>query len=214
MQNLKDKMFNYEVTPPKQSWDIIAGTLNAEKTDTQFTGKKINKKLYYTLSAAAASVIIVFSLIVWIENSNKELNETAVVPSSNLNNDTNNHNEENLLYNDDKITVPKSNQENEILANNTTTSVKETNKLDDPELASNTKKYITITGPQGKPVKISSKAATLIVSSDDQNPPKPVWSAKVNKWKDIMKANTLAPTTANFLDIVGLTQALKGQDTP
>ena len=44
MQNLKDKMFNYEVTPPKQSWDIIAGTLNAEKTDTQFTGKKINKK--------------------------------------------------------------------------------------------------------------------------------------------------------------------------
>ncbi len=37
---------------------------------------------------------------------------------------------------------------------------------------------------------------------------------KVNKWKDIMKDKILAPTTASFLDIVGLTQALKEQDTP
>jgi len=163
------------------------------------------------LSAAATVAIIVFSLIFWVDYSNKKSNETTVVQSTNLNDDTNNNSD--LLNTDDKITIPKSNPEDEMLTNNTT-SVKEKNKLKGLAVGSHIKKYITITGPQGKPVKISSKAATLIVSSDDQNPPKPVWSAKVNKWKDIMKANTLAPTTANFLDIVGLTQALKEQNTP
>ena len=212
MQNLKDKMYNYEVTPPKQSWDIIAGTLNIEKTEKQFPVKKTNTTFYYGLSAAAAVAIIIFSLIFWIDDSNKKSNETGLVPSANLDNDTKNNNPDNELYTDDKITVPNSNPGDEILADNKR-SVKDQNKFKDPALASNTKKYITITGPQGKPVKISSKAATLIVSSDDRNPPKPVCSAKVNKWKNIMKTNTLSPTTANFLDIVGLTQALKEQDT-
>jgi hypothetical protein len=211
MQNLKDKMYNYEVTPPKQSWDIITSTLDEEKTEEQFPAKKIYKTFYYGLSAAATVAIIVFSLIFWVDYSNKKSNETTVVQSTNLNDDTNNNSD--LLNTDDKITIPKSNPEDEMLTNNTT-SVKEKNKLKGLAVGSHIKKYITITGPQGKPVKISSKAATLIVSSDDQNPPKPVWSAKVNKWKDIMKANTLAPTTANFLDIVGLTQALKEQNTP
>lgn len=211
MQNLKDKMYNYEVTPPKQSWDIIAGSLpDLGKNEDQFPAKKINKTFYYSLSAAAAVAIIVFSLVFWVDKSNKKSNETSV-SSANFN-DTNRDNPENLLHTDDKITVPKFNPEDEI--SNDATSVKDENKLKGPAAASNTKKYITITGPQGKPVKISYKAATLIVSSDNQNPSKPVWSDKVNKWKDIMKANILAPTTANFLDIVGLTQALKEQDTP
>ncbi len=213
MQNLKDKMYNYEVTPPKQSWDIIASTLEVDKSENQFSAKKPNKTIYYRLSAAAAVAIIVFSLIFWVNNSNKKSNETAVIPSTNLDNDTSGHTAGNLLNTEDKITVPKYNQEDEILGNDTKL-VKKKNNLKNPAVASNIKKYITITGPQGKPVKISSKAATLIVSSDDQNPSKPVWSDKVNKWKDIMKANILAPTTANFLDIVGLTQALKEQDTP
>ncbi|MEO6220318.1 MAG: hypothetical protein ABIO81_07820, partial [Ginsengibacter sp.] len=71
-------------------------------------------------------------------------------------------------------------------------------------------KYITITGAQGECVKISSKAAKLIVLTDNQNPPKPVvWSAKVNKWRDILESNVFAPATANFLDVVELTHALK-----
>ncbi len=213
MQNLKDKMYNYEVTPPKQSWDIITSTLDEEKTEEQFPAKKIYKTFYYGLSAAATVAIIVFSLIFWVNNSNKKSNETAVVPSANLKNDANDNTPKNQLPTDDKITVPKSNPEDVISANNTTT-VKDKNKLKDPAVASNTKKYITITGPQGKPVKISSKAATLIVSSDQQNPSEPIWNDKVKKWKDIMKDHILAPTTASFLDIVGLTQALKEQDTP
>ena len=211
MQTLKDKMYNYEVTPPKQSWDIIAGSLPGPgKNEDQFPAKKTNKTFYYSLSAAAAVAIIVFSLVFWVDNSNKKSNETSV-SSANLNNGTNNDNRL-TLHNDDKITVPKFSTEDEI--SNNATSVKDKNQLKEMTVASNTKKYITITGPQGKPVNISYKAASLIVSSDNQNPSKPVWSDKVNKWKDIMKANILAPTTANFLDIVGLTQALKEQDTP
>ena len=103
---------------------------------------------------------------------------------------------------DDKITAPKTTSRNESGMDKESVSVQDGN-------AQSGAKYITITGSQGECVKISSKAAKLIVSSDNQNPPKPVWSAKVNKWKDIMESNVFAPATANFLDIVGLTQTLK-----
>ena len=104
--------------------------------------------------------------------------------------------------------MPETNENDNNLAIQTNKD-KGNKKSDNTETGANIKKYITISGPQGQPVKISSKAASLIVSSDDQNPPNPVWSDKVNKWKDIMKANTLSPATANFLDIVELTHALK-----
>ncbi len=211
MQNFKDKMYNYEVTPPTESWDIIVAELAKVKSGNRLIAKKINKAFYYGMAAAAGVVIILFSLTFWVDNSNKKSNEASVA-SSNLNHQTRNNHPENLLNADDKITIPKYNSEKEILGNNAI--VKNKNKVIDPAVTSNTKKYIMITGPQGKPVKISSKAATLIVSSDEQNPSKPVWNDKVNKWKDIMKDKILAPTTASFLDIVGLTQALKEQDTP
>ena len=57
-------------------------------------------------------------------------------------------------------------------------------------------------GPEGQPVKISTKAATLIVSADDEYPPKPVWNKKIEKWKQIMLSSTLSPTSTNLLEIV------------
>lgn len=75
-----------------------------------------------------------------------------------------------------------------------------------PQVRSN--RYITIASVDGNPVKISSKAASLIVSSDNQYPPKTVWSAKVNRWKTKMLTNPVTPTTANFLDIADLTEVL------
>jgi hypothetical protein len=172
MQTLKDKMYNYEVTPPPESWQIIAKALNENQTSNSTPVKKRSKNFYVSLSAAAAMLIFVFGLIFWQNISkNNELN--------------------------DKITVPK------------TTSIHGSKKGKEGTPSEDVSKYITITSPQGQCVKISSKAAMLIVSSDDQNPPKPVWSAKVNKWKDIMESNVFAPATANFLDVVELTQALK-----
>jgi hypothetical protein len=210
MQNFKDKMFNYEVTPPPESWDIIVSKM-AERTGNHLTARKINKTFYYGMAAAAAVTIIIFSLIFSINNSHQKSNKDSVA-SSNLDHKPANNHRGNLLNTEDKITIPKDNSQDQILSNNT--AVKDKSKVINPAIASTTKKYIMITGPQGKPVKISSKAATLIVSSDEQNPSKPVWNDKVNKWKDIMKDKILAPTTASFLDIVGLTQALKEQDTP
>ena len=175
MQDLKDKMYNYEVTPPSESWQIIATALDENKVGKSTSLKKRSKVFYLSLSAAAAISIFVVGLIFW-QNDNKGL--------------------------DDKITVPKTISANESTMEKENISSRG-NKMEGDS------KYITITGQQGECVKISSKAAKLIVSSDNQNPPKPVWSAKVDKWRDIMEANILAPTTANFLDIVEFTHALK-----
>ena len=177
MQTIKDKMYNYELTPPSESWQIIANSLDENKTSNSTSFKKRSKIFYLSLSAAAVISVFIFGLIFWENNSgNRE--------------------------SDDKITVPKTTSNNESKINKGILTSKDGNM----ESGS---KYITITGPQGQCVKISSKAAKLIVSSDNQNPPKPVWSAKVNKWKDIMESNVFAPATANFLDIVELTHALK-----
>ena len=63
-------------------------------------------------------------------------------------------------------------------------------------------KYITISGPEGEPVKISPKVATLIISADGENPPKPVWNQKINKWQHIMLTNNITPTSGNLIDII------------
>jgi hypothetical protein len=211
MQNFKDKMYNYEVTPPTESWDVIVSRLASEKTVNQLTARRINKAFYYVIAVAATVTVIIFSLVFSIDSSNQK-SKKGSVSSSNLNHKPANNSPENLFNTDDKITIPKYKSEEPAFSNNKT--LKDKSKAINSAVASTTKKYIMITGPQGKPVKISSKAATLIVSSDEQNPSKPVWNDKVNKWKDIMKDKILAPTTASFLDIVGLTQALKEQDTP
>jgi hypothetical protein len=64
------------------------------------------------------------------------------------------------------------------------------------------KKYLTVAGPEGQPVKISPKVATLIVSADHEFPPKPVWSKKIDKWKKIMLSSTISPTSANLVDLI------------
>jgi hypothetical protein len=141
-----------------------------------------------------------FGLIFWFNKDVPNKNGTVVLERES--NDKNNK-QENYDVSVNQITVPKVTSADETLAGET-----ESKKSERSVLEGNKKKYITVAGPQGQPVKISPKAAELIVSSDDQNPPKPVWSAKVQRWKDIMKANTLTATTADFLDIVELTHAL------
>ncbi len=66
------------------------------------------------------------------------------------------------------------------------------------------KKYITISGPEGQPVKISPKVATLIVSADHEFPPKPIWSKKIERWKRIMLSSTVSPTSAGLADLIQL----------
>jgi len=196
MQNFKDKMYNHKVTPPSECWSKISTLLDKEKINISIPVKK-SKVLRYSLAVAATVAVMVFSLIIWSNKNSLNKNETAAIPERNSNK------QENYDVSVNQITVPKITPVDETSANET-----ESKKSEKSILEANNKRYITIAGPQGQPVKISSKAAELIVSSDAQNPPKPVWSAKVQKWKDIMKANTLTATTADFLDIVELTHAL------
>ncbi|MEO6454568.1 MAG: hypothetical protein ABIN97_10865 [Ginsengibacter sp.] len=194
MKSLKDKMYNYQVTPPSGSWQTIATALDEVNSNVQPI-KKTNRIFYLSLAAAAVTFII-FSVF-WFNDSGKKTNE-SVVKSTKIYRDSGNTKSGNLNGSDNKIKVPETNgDDNNLAANKKSKS------------GYDIKKYITISGPGGQPVKISEKVASLIVSSDDKYPPNTVWNSKVNEWRAIMKANNLTPTTANFLDIVELTNALK-----
>lgn len=181
MTDLKDKMYNYEVAPPSQSWQIIAHSLDEVTNNNMHSLQKRNKKFYYSLAAAAVTILF-FTMAIRLSSVTGNINKEGTAQLANgLNTDENNLTSQPAL--DDN--------EGNIIAE------------------AGAKKYILICGTQGQPIKISSKVASLIVSSDDQDPPNPVWSEKVKKWKEIMKANTLVPTTGNFLDIVELTHTLR-----
>src|SRR5690606_4257864 len=63
-------------------------------------------------------------------------------------------------------------------------------------------KYITISGPEGTPVKISPKAATLIISADGEFPPKPVWDKKIDKWQKIMLNQNTASSPTGLMEML------------
>jgi hypothetical protein len=181
MEDFKNKLLNYQETPPADIWNKISEGLNDEKI-IQIPGlRRKSKFLFYSLTAAASLVIILLSTVLF--NKKKEDRSVAKVPAKV---------EQSAQTNKDSIELNQQMLEKII------------ETPDKQLLASNfhQKKYITIAGPEGQPVKISAKAATLIVSADDDYPPKPVWNKKIDKWKKIMLSNTTAPTATNLVDIL------------
>jgi hypothetical protein len=226
MDKLKDRMYDFEVTPPAGVWESIAAELDrggaiVVPIEKQ---KKSNKPLYAVLSVAACVAALVFGGI-WFMSSKKTEAPLSSAPI-NKTQDVATKEKEN---NDEKITAPKKTapvtaekgKPNEVLVKNTPLKKEPSKTLnntapaknDDVAVGEPANSYITVAGPDGQPVKVSSKVASLIESSDNSYPPKPVWNKKINKWKDIMKANTLTPTTGNFLDIVDLTNSLKDDNS-
>jgi hypothetical protein len=181
MEDFKNKLLNYQETPPADIWNKISNELNDEKI-IQIPGlRRKSKFLFYSLTAAASLVIILLSTVLF--NKNKEDRSVAKVPA--------------------KVgQLAQTNKDSIELNQQMLEKIIET--PDKKLLASNfyQKKYITIAGPEGQPVKISAKAATLIVSADNDYPPKPVWNKKIDKWKKIMLSNTTAPTATNLVDIL------------
>ncbi len=198
MQNFKDKLYNYESTPPKSIWNNIVADLNADEHKVvQIKGfRKRSKFIFYALTAAASLIIIFLSSLFFNRKNNDQevasFNDKEVASFTERNPDS----------------VMKE-MLNDSLNNKTLAYIIKSSKgklplsesYDSPIQA---KKYITIAGPAGQPVKISSKVATLIVSADNDYPPKPVWNKKINKWKEIMLSSTISPTATNLLDIVQL----------
>jgi len=236
MQQLRDRFNNYSVPPPEGAWDDIAAQLDAEKPGMSSI-KKVNRT-YYLFAAAAAVIVVVAGYMLFTIFSNPA--EKQMVSSSDSlglkNNDLANNidnktvqpklNNESLMRVPDKELSTIKNKDRITTSAKSSSSQKQVNteKKDSKEIKNNRDSveanvepktnYITIAGPEGQPVKVSEKAAALIESSDEKIPPHTVWNKKINKWRDIMKANTLAPTPGNFLDIVELNNTLVDKKRP
>jgi len=228
MDDVKDKMYNYETTPPSGVWESIASQLDVKEAKVIAINNNRSKQFYFM--AAASVGIIIFCVILFTTRSPKAVKEKPVYSTSTSEQISNDQKNEAETSQDEnvRITVPveekkdETNKDNdELLAKNNTVKgggnekikkedFQKSDSTDTKLIASNIDpRYITIEGLQGQPVKVSSKMATLIDSSDESVPPKPTWNKKINEWREIMKGNTLAPTPGNFLDIIELTRTLR-----
>ena len=187
MQNFKNKLYNYETPPPEDLWNKISGELDDQKV-VQLKGWRARSKFLYYGATAAAALIIIFVSSTFLNKNSKEFktkeNSKSTSYFSSATIDSVNQNYQLL---EKIINAPK---DKKLLASNNA----------DPEGFS--KKYITIEGPGGQPVKISAKVATLILSADKEYPPKPVWNEKIDKWQQIMLSNTFSPTSSGIMDML------------
>ncbi len=189
MQKFNNKLYDYETPPPDSVWSNIVQELDGDKKVVPLPAfRRKSKFVFYGLTAAASLVIIFASTFFF--NTNKKVKQVADAPSLQT-----------------KHLVPQQVKDSIALNHKILETI--INTPDDKKLlASNfakhsgqAKKYITIAGPEGQPVKISPKAATLILSADDEFPPKAIWNKKIEKWKQIMLSNTISPT-AGLVDIL------------
>ena len=182
MQNFKNKLYDFEVTPPENIWSDISKDLAGNKI-IKITDRKKSKSLYYLAIAAASLVIIFLGSLFFKHNSPSSENSTATVSNEKMRDSMalNHRILESIIHS------PK--EKHEIVLND----------LQSPDIP---KKYITVAGPEGQPVKISPKAATLIIAANNDFPPKPTWSKKVDKWQKIMLSSTISPTFAGIADLV------------
>ncbi len=189
MENFKNKLYHFEATPPEEVWNGIAEELPDQKV-IQLHGNRSPKFLFYG-ATAAASVVIIFLGSLFFKKK-------TVNPSPNNNTTKVDH----LLAQKVKDYINLNQQILETIIQNPPKKKEIIAK--DFSQKSDGKKYLTVAGPEGQPVKISPKVATLIVSADHEFPPKPIWNKKIDKWKKIMLSSTISPTSANFVDLIQL----------
>ncbi|HET7115796.1 MAG TPA: hypothetical protein VFI29_04870 [Hanamia sp.] len=189
MQDFKNKLYNFETPPPHEIWDHIEDELNNEKV-IKIHGYRKNKFLFYGATAAASIIIIFLGSVIFKKNSHSIKSNVSVEKENQLIaqkiKDSMNLNQQIL-----KSIINNPEEKKEIISN--------TSNLDQEPT-----KYLTVAGPEGQPVKISPKVATLIISADNEYPPKPVWKEEIKKWQKIMLGITVSPTSANFLSLVQL----------
>lgn len=224
MDDVKNRMYNYETPPPDGVWEAIAAELDRNEAKViPISGKKKNNTFYYI---AAASVAIILFCVIFFTNRSPNSNPQFAAESNEINKDstsnidsTNNTAIMTVPTEEKRSTKDDTDPDNSLAQNKSgrggpnqkqTKDEIKRSASDNDLIASNTSsKYMTIEGPQGQPVKVSSKMALLIDSSETKIASKPIWNKKINEWREIMKGNTLAPTPGNFLDIVELTKTLK-----
>ncbi|MDQ2721529.1 MAG: hypothetical protein M3Z26_17465 [Bacteroidota bacterium] len=190
MQNFKNKLYNYETPPPEELWSNIAGDLDNGKLIKLPVLRRKSRFLFYSMTAAASLIIIFVST--YFFNKNKEIKTEANAPAMTSNLPTEKVKDSIALNYKILQTIIHTPPDKKMLSSNY------------EKQNGQAKKYITIAGPEGQPVKISSKAATLILSADKEFPPKTVWNKKIDRWKQIMLNNTTSPTATSLADVLQL----------
>lgn len=187
MQNFKNKLYNYETPPPEEVWQRISEELQNEKV-VKIPGYRKSKNFYY-LAVAAASIIIIFIGSFFFKKNGIESDSTEFV--TNRKTISPEKMKDSMILNQKilKAIIHSTKEKNQIVAN-------------DFKTIHLPKKYITVAGPEGQPVRISPKVATLIIAADNEFPPKPTWSKKVSKWQKIMLSSTISPTSVSLADLV------------
>ncbi len=82
--------------------------------------------------------------------------------------------------------------------------------------------YISVTGPDGQSVKVSSKFSNLINLLNDKNPAavenidiiiseSAKWRSTFANWREKMTNNSIAPSISNFMDIIELSKMLESK---
>lgn len=185
MQNFKNKLYNYESPAPEDIWDRIAGELQNERV-FQVPLQRKSKLLFYSAAAAASIVIVLFAAL-FIKHQGGKNFISRQKTSSQLAQKMKDSIRQNQQILESIIHDPI--EKKDIIAND----------LDEKDKY---KKYLTVAGPEGQPVKISQKVATLILYADNEFPPRPIWSNKICKWQEIMLSSTISPTSANLVDLI------------
>jgi hypothetical protein len=197
MQNYKERLYNYEETPPAEIWDNISTELDAKDAKPLIAGLRRRSKFIFYGLTAAASLIIIFVSSQLINRTGETIQKKNSLQTDNLAKkvkDSLNLNNKTL-----EAIIKSSKDKNQLVKNYENSESK-------------VKKYLTIEGPEGQPVKISPKVATLIESTDNEYPPKPVWNKKIEKWKQIMLRTTYSLTSTSLLEIAQLSASLDNNE--
>lgn len=181
MKTVKDKLYNYEEIPPAEIWNKISDELNQHNVVPINNRTKTRRIALFTAAAAVAALLII-TLVVNKKDYDPNSSPVQIVSAAVLTDSVEKNNK--LL--EAIINAP----ENQKLS--TSAEVEEKGY----------QKYFTVEGPEGLPVKISPKVATLILSANNGFPPKPVWDKKISEWQHIMLTNSLSASPANLMDLI------------
>jgi hypothetical protein len=202
MQGLKKRLYDFEEVPPESVWENIFKKINEEKKKVvPFNQFRKKSKLYFYFFTDASLVIIFAGTFLFNkcgENSKGNSGISQAGKSQNSFAEKTDSIDQNYEMLENIINAKK----DKILLAHTLEKSYQNGK----------KKYIAIAAPEGQPVKISPKVATLIESTDKEFPSRPVWNDQIAKWKQIMLNSTASPTSADLLDISALSPPINNNE--
>ena len=270
MESLRDKMYNYEVSPPGHCWEKISMELddaelghefpatlyNMELTPPSTAWEKVNAALSPTTEAivrpisrkqspllryAAAAIVVgliafaAFKLVV-NNNNNPEIANKVAENNDTIKSGNNNLSAETSKVDDSKNGLAREDEladQNRLLAS-LNSAVKKAGKKPGPntrgyklsevlypetELSQSiyayedhvpdiAERYVMLMTPDGNFIRMSKKWSDLLccVSGEEQDAD---CKDQIKKWQQKIATSTLAPSPANFLDILGLVNSLQ-----